>query len=126
MFKSYTWEIHSGNMLSSCTTLMWHRSATAIKLPAGKSSKFFPSNFHLYFKSRANFVGCRGSQMPIKWCKMFYRSFKTNFCITFLLQLYRGKTFSCKLISGWELCWSHDCTWTVVYVVKLHDINTAI
>ena len=80
-----------------------------------------------FFQSpKVNFLCCRGSQMPIKWCKMFYRSFKTNFCITFLLQLYRGKTFSCKLISGWEFFWSHDWTWTVVYVVKLHDINTAI
>ena len=54
-------------------------SCTAMKLPTEESSKFLPSNFHLYFKSRANFVGCRGSQMPIKECKMFYRSFKTHF-----------------------------------------------
>ena len=52
---------------------------TAMKLPTEESSKFLPSNFHLYFKSRANFVGCRGSQMPIKECKMFYRSFETHF-----------------------------------------------
>ena len=61
-------------------------SCTAMKLPTEESSKFLPSNFHLYFKSRANFVGCRGSQMPIKECKMFYRSFETHFrrCKLFL------------------------------------------
>ena len=95
-----------------------------IKLVANKPFKVF-SGLQLqspFFQSpKVNFLCCRGSQMPIKWCKMFYRSFKTNFCITFLLQLCRGKTFSCKLISWW----SHDWTWTVVYVVKLHDIDTA-
>ena len=71
-----------------------------IKLVANKPFKVF-SGLQLqspFFQSpKVNFLCCRGSQMPIKWCKMFYRSFKTNFCITFLLQLYRGKTFSCKL-----------------------------
>ena len=70
-----------------------------LKLVANKPFKVF-SGLQLqspFFQSpKVNFLCCRGSQMPIKWCKMFYRSFKTNFCITFLLQLYRGKTFSCK------------------------------
>ena len=78
-----------------------------------------------FFQSpKVNFQCCRGSQMPIKWCKMFYRSFKTNFCITFLLQLYRGKTFSCKqnmqtniMVEPWL---DLDSS-----VVKLHDIDTA-
>ena len=98
-----------------------------IKLVANKPFKVF-SGLQLqspFFQSpKVNFLCCRGSQMPIKWCKMFYRSFKTNFCITFLLQLYRGKTFSCKLnmhnnimVEPWLDLESS--------VVKLHDIDTA-
>ena len=78
-----------------------------------------------FFQSpKVNFLCCRGSQMPIKWCKMFYRSFKTNFCITFLLQLHRDKTFSCKLNmqtnTRVEPRLDLDSS-----VVKLHDIDTA-
>ena len=113
-----TWDKTCGQALQSL--LRPSKSSQPFKVFSGLQlqSPFFQS-------PKVNFLCCRGSQMPIKWCKMFYRSFKTNFCITFLLQLYRGKTFSCKLISGWEFFWSHDWTWTVVYVVKLHDINTA-